>query len=192
MREELVTDEQILEYIEWCKRQKLSFRETMSLFEDSHGFEIRKRAEAIWQSHFGSRVEEDPKLSESFENETGLSRADRAREIIAKILIAIGIVAVSIVIVLLIAPVPYYEEFTSSSSWQYGALPGRRVVILLKSNYLPIEPTVFNMRSTFRTIVNRHGKTNAIRVVAYKGLFDDKPYAYGDYINGKLVNFEIY
>jgi hypothetical protein len=30
------------------------------------------------------------------------------------------------------------------------------------------------------------------RVVAYKSLFDDKPYAYGDYINGKLVNFEIY
>ena len=43
MGEELVTDEKILEYIQWRKRQKLSFKETMSLFEDSHGLEIRKR-----------------------------------------------------------------------------------------------------------------------------------------------------
>jgi len=43
MGEELVTDEKILEYIEWCKRQKLSFKEKMNLFEDSHGLEIRKR-----------------------------------------------------------------------------------------------------------------------------------------------------
>ncbi len=43
MGEELVTDEKILEYIQWCKRQKLSFKEKMNLFEDSHGLEIRKR-----------------------------------------------------------------------------------------------------------------------------------------------------
>ncbi len=55
-----------------------------------------------------------------------------------------------------------------------------------------LRTTVFNIKSTFRTIINRYGKTNAIRVVAYRILFDDKPYSYGDYINGKLVNFEIY
>jgi len=187
-----VTDEKILEYIEWCKRQKLSYKETMALFEDSHGFEIRKRAEAIWQRHFGLGIKKDHTLSDNFENETNFSKPDNIREIIAKIFIAIGIVAVLIIIVLMIVPVPYYEELALSSSWQYGTLPGRRIVILLKSNYLPIEPTVFNMKSTFRVIVNNHSKTRAIRVVAYKSLFDDKPYAYGDYVDGKLVNFVIY
>ena len=97
-----MTDEKILEYIEWCKRQKLSYKETMALFEDSHGFEIRKRAEAIWQRHFGLGIKKDHTLSDNFENETNFSKPDNIREIIAKIFIAIGIVAVLIIIVLIV------------------------------------------------------------------------------------------
>lgn len=194
-----MTDEKILEYIEWCKRQKLSYKEAMALFEGSYDFETRKRAELLWRAHSGSETgvvsnsEQEPvELANTLESETDYYWPEWTNNRFARILILIGIVLVLVMIVLLVIPIRYYEELLFTRSWNYGTLSGLEINIVLKSNYIPIDPTVLNVRATFRGIVNTYREYAAVRVVAYKSFFADKPYAYGDYINGKLGNFKIY
>lgn len=194
-----MTDEKILEYIEWCKKQKLSYKEAMTLFEESYDSETRKRAALLWRAHSGSKTEvasnseqEPLELANTLESERDHYWPEWTNNKLARILIPIGIVIVLVMIVLLVIPIRYYEELLFTRSWNYGTLSGLEINIVLKSNYIPIEPTVLNIRATFRGIVNTYPEYAALRVVAYKSFFADKPYAYGDYINGKLENFKIY
>ena len=64
-----------------------------------------------------------------------------------------------------------------------------QVRILLKSNFLPIDPTNLNMRATFGGVLT--GSYRAVHIVAHTGSLD-RPYAYGEYVDGKLVDFAIY
>ena len=194
-----MTDEKILEYIEWCKKQKLSYKEAMTLFEGSYDSETRKRAELLWRAHSGSETEvvsnseqEQVGLANTLESKTDHYWPKWTNNRFASILILIGVVVVLVMIVFLVIPIRYHEELLFTTSWNYGTLSGLEINIVLKSNYIPIEPTVLNMRATFRGIVNTYPEYAALRVIAYKSFFADKPYAYGDYIDGKLVNFKIY
>jgi len=194
-----LTDEKILEYIEWCKKQKLSYKEAMTLFEGSYDSETKKRAELLWRGHSDYETEvvsssehERAEPANTLESKTDHYWPKWTNNRFARILILIGIVFVLAMIVLLVIPVRYYEELLFEKSWNYGTLPGLEINIVLKSNYIPIEPTVLNVRATFRGIVNTYREYAALRVVAYKSFFADKPYAYGDYVDGKLVNFKIY
>jgi hypothetical protein len=182
-------DEMILKYLNWCRKRKFDFQETMAVFERLFGSEIRARAEKLWSVSQHSQEEfADGKLGRKFSKGPIVVTS---RNTLFSILIAIGVAIVVILIIMLVVPVPYDAKSTTVEEWSYGEIPGVQVRILLKSNFLPIDPTNLNMRATFGGVLTGYDSYRAVRIVAHTGSLD-RPYAYGEYVDGKLVDFAIY